>query len=179
MKRPTITKKQAIEAMIAQAKADRDAAHAAHNAKVTKAEAHLHALVRAITDDPLRLSALTRVTPVDLGDEADDDIHDVVVETLASNLTLKKSGRYRNQRPLELVIQITDPEVLAAQEVLDKLQRSYPPGVNENDVRAMLEDKLTGCDPESLLSVPENVATIRALLNGLQLLPESYEALSA
>lgn len=168
MKRPTITKKQAIEAMIAQAKVDRDVAHEAHEAKVDKAEAHLHALVRAITDDPLRLSALTRVTPVDLGDEADDDD---VVDTPASNITLKKSGRYRNQQPLELVIQITDPEVLAAQEILDKLQRSYPPGINDGALFEELDAKLTGCDPQSLLSVPENVATIRALLNGLQLLP--------
>jgi hypothetical protein len=39
MKRPTITKKQAIEAMIVQAKADRDVAHAEHHAKVKEAEA--------------------------------------------------------------------------------------------------------------------------------------------
>jgi hypothetical protein len=110
------------------------------------------------------------VTPVDLGEEADYD--DDVIDTLASNLTLKKSGRYRNQQPLELVIQITDPGVLAAQEVLDKLQRSYPSGINEGSLFEELDAKLTGCDPQSLLSVPENVATIRALLNGLVLLPQ-------
>jgi hypothetical protein len=170
MKRPTITKRQAVEAMIEQAKRDYHTAHGEHHTKVKEAELHLHMLVRDLVQDPVQLAALTLATPVDLGGEAEDD-EDKLDQVLA-NVELRQAGRYRNRAPLELVIQINDPEIRAAQERLTKLRRSYPSPINEGQMFEFLDAKLTGCDPQSLLSVPENVATIRALLNGLVLLPQ-------
>jgi hypothetical protein len=71
------------------------------------------------------------------------------------------------------------PEVAALRKVIQKCQEDSRRRFDESAERSMLEDKLTGCDPESLLSVPENVANMRTLLNGLLLLPQSYDQLSA
>ena len=48
MRTPTITKKQAIEAMIEQARRDWRTARDEHRQKVIEAEEHLHILVRAL-----------------------------------------------------------------------------------------------------------------------------------
>jgi hypothetical protein len=170
MRTPTITKRQAIEAMIEQARRDYRTACAEHEAKVDASEQHLQMLVRDLVNDPVRLAALTHVPPVDPDDDDDDD-EDKLDQVLA-NVELRQAGRYRNKEQLNLVIQINDPEILAANEQLWELRRSYPTQVNEAKMSDELDAKLTGCDPQSLLSVPENVAAIRALLNGLVLLPQ-------
>ena len=170
MKRPTITKRQAILAMIEQARRDATIAHEEHHAKVQEAERHLHMLVRDLVSDTARLSAIMTSTPADLGEEAEDE--EDKLDQVLSNVELRKAGRYRRADPLNLVIQINDPAILEAQDKLDKLRRSYPVRPNDAKLEEELDAKLTGCDPQSLLSVPENVATIRALLNGLVLLPQ-------
>lgn len=173
MKRPTITKKQAIAAMIEQINRDYHEAFAEHERKVDEAEAHLHSLVLALINDPVRLSDLMAKTPAPPDTDGEDEIKDEEEKPrmLRENVSLDYSHTsYHSRSRLAISFVIDDPEILAAKAAVEKLRSSWPDRPNESKLEEELDAKLTGCDPQSLLSVPENVATIRALLNGLQLL---------
>ena len=159
MKRPTITKLQSINALIEIKRRDHVEQLATFQERLNRAEYDLLAELKRTIMDPARVATL-----VELNADHDEEKKNPPLElALDGSITLNAMFL---------------PEVRHLYLQRQAVRKTHPGQFNENDVRAMLEDKLTGCDPESLLSVPENVATIRALLNGLQLLPESYEALS-
>ena len=160
MKRPTITKLQSINALIEIKRRDHITALSDFQERLARAEYDLRAEMKRVITDPARVAALVELN----SDFDDDDTHPPLKLSLNGSITINA---------------LFIPEVKELKDTLSSVRNANPGQFNENDVRAMLEDKLTGCDPESLLSVPENVANMRALLNGLQLLPESYESLSA
>jgi hypothetical protein len=160
MKRPTITKLQAINALVEIKR--RDYAHAQEEFRIRlmRAEYDLLGELANVIRDPERIALL-----VELNKDAPKEAKEIPVEyDLTGTIILDATFL---------------PEVADLVDRLDATRRTHPEYFNEGAMRTMLEDKLTGCDPESLLSVPDNVANMRALLNGLQLLPTSYESLSA
>lgn len=151
MKRPTITKLQTINALIELKRRDHTDRCAEWRDRLLQAELDLEAELRAVITNPSRVATLVAFVQ---GPE-DDLTHALQLE---HDGTITLDAKHL-------------PEVRALRDQLTDIRRANPGYYNETSDRTMLEDKLTGCDPESLLSVPENVATMRALLNGLQLLP--------
>jgi hypothetical protein len=173
MRTPTITKKQAIEAMVEQLKRDEKAKHDAHQALVDEAYECLRREIDRVVRDP---ELIYKAIHQD-GDDADDAILDEDEDEdsdyrWSKNALIHIDQRGGRIRSAQLHIYLRTPEILDAVEKHQQLCRSYPRFSNYNNKAEEFDAKLTGCDPESLLSVPENVATIRTLLNGLLLLPQ-------
>jgi len=157
MKRPTITKLQTINALVEIKRRDHEKFHEEATARLACAEKDMEDELKRVLKDPARIAMIIAI-------DEDPNVRDQV--------------QYYHDGEIRINTEIL-PEVAALRKVIQKCQDDSRRRFDEHAERSMLEDKLTGCDPESLLSVPENVANMRTLLNGLLLLPQSYEQLSA
>lgn len=155
MKRPTITKLQTINALVELRRQDYEARSAAYRTELRATEEAVSAEIMQVLHDPRRLAAAISATA--------DGRPSVVID------------EYQGEASIEFSV---DPGVGAAVARLLATQKARPDDFNPSRLTSTLEDKLTGCDPESLLSVPSNVEAMRNLLNGLQLLPLTVEELS-
>lgn len=149
MKRPTITKQQTINALVELRRRDHNAQLEVYREDLDAADAGVEAAVHHVLLDSVRLAKLILTV---------GDYSPIEISTIDGSVDLKLKA---------------DPEVAQAiaarRAVIDRRPNTF----DESKLYSILEDKLTGCDPQSLLSVPENVASMRAILNGLELLPKS------
>jgi hypothetical protein len=172
MKRPTITKLQTINALVEIKRRDHEKFHEESTARLACAEKDMEDELKRVLKDPARIAMIIAI------DEGHDpDVRDT--HRQGDHRTVPDNQvEYYHDGEIRINTVIL-PEVAALRKVIQKCQEDSRRRFDEHAERSMLEDKLTGCDPESLLSVPENVANMRTLLNGLLLLPQSYDQLSA
>lgn len=156
MRQPTITKQQAIAALVELRRRDFDEQHAEWLKESER-------LAKAIEDECYACLA-------------DPDRRDYVF--MDEDSETGECHKLAIGNPAYVPVDFTRDLRVKAWNELNNEHNQRCPRFNEGEMARYLEDKLTGCDPESLLSVPSNVEKMRALLNGLQLLPEPYETLA-
>jgi hypothetical protein len=166
MRAPSITKQQTVAALVEMKRQDHSDKYQRYLEEDERLHKAFEAELLSFMSDPQRVAAaITRVEPASYNRV---DYH------------LRNGLQYAgddNDGVVSINTTTMDPRCAALYKEWRTHQETNPGTFNEVAVRTLLEDKLSGCDPQSLLSVPANVETFRNLMTGLALMPMTVDEL--